>query len=83
MRPRLERLEERVLLSVGSLDPTFGTGGLVLTNANSAVFSLALQPDSKILAGGGVNHTIGAWRYNSAGALDTSFGAIGFSMARR
>src|SRR5439155_26039956 len=79
VRPRLELLEERVLWSVGSLDPTFGTGGLVLTNANSAVFSLALQPDGKILAGGGVNNTIGAWRYNSAGTLDTSFGVNGFA----
>ena len=80
VRLRLEGLEERRLFSVGSLDPTFGTGGLVLTNANnSAVFSLALQPDGKILAGGDVNNNIGAWRYNSDGTLDTSFGANGFA----
>ena len=80
MRPRLELLEERVLWSVGSLDPTFGSGGLVLTSTGgSAVFSLALQPDGKILAGGGVNNTIGAWRYSSAGTLDTSFGVNGFA----
>ena len=43
------------------------------------VFSLALQPDGKIIVGGGFNHTFGTTaknnfvRLTAAGALDTSF----------
>src|SRR5262249_4347621 len=35
-RPRLETLDDRCLLSVGALDPTFGNGGIVTTSVGSA-----------------------------------------------
>ena len=32
LRPRLDALEDRSLLTAGALDPTFGNGGIVLTS---------------------------------------------------
>jgi uncharacterized delta-60 repeat protein len=74
----------------GSLDTTFGSGGLVITSFNSEgafVSALALQPDGKILAAGTkyINFTsddssdtdFGIARYNSDGSLDTTFGIGG------
>jgi hypothetical protein len=68
----------------GSSDNSFGNGGIVQTDfgANSsAISSLAIQLDGKIVAGGclfsgaGVNGGIAfaATRYNSAGILDNTF----------
>lgn len=66
----------------GSLDPTFGSGGQVLTdfsgNPDSAT-SVILQPDGKIVACGGASDNsnvlgFGIARYNTNGSLDTSFG---------
>jgi uncharacterized delta-60 repeat protein len=67
----------------GQLDPSFGTGGTV-TNAigpgNDSAWSLALQPDGKLVAAG--NSWNGASdfalaRYNPDGSLDTSFHGTG------
>ena len=35
-QPRLEKLEDRCLLSGGVLDPTFGSGGTVITDVASS-----------------------------------------------
>src|SRR5215471_15936315 len=54
-RPSLELLESRtVLSSPGSLNPKFGTGGLVTTSfgANEFATTVATQPDGKIVAAG-------------------------------
>src|SRR5205823_1756423 len=54
--PRLERLEDRTLLNAGDLDPTFGTGGKVLTDFVGPIEAVAaaevIQPDGKILVAG-------------------------------
>ncbi|MFO0840986.1 MAG: delta-60 repeat domain-containing protein [Gemmataceae bacterium] len=68
-RLRLEALEGRCLLSAGQLDPTFGSGGVVTTPISSG--DMALQPDGKVLAGGGPFQMT---RYTPAGTLDTTFG---------
>src|SRR5882762_6084938 len=75
-------------LHAGDLDPTFGTGGKVVTdfgegpvNANST----AIQPDGKIIAAGstlptgpfGASDDFALARYNPDGNLDPSFGAGG------
>lgn len=62
----------------GSLDPAFGTAGLVTTaNGASAVAGL-LQPDGRIVAVGQVDpFSIVAARYNADGSLDPSFGIGG------
>jgi uncharacterized delta-60 repeat protein len=73
----------------GPLDPTFGSGGRVTTpfgNDNDYGFTVALQPDGKILMGGTdwgstptpighVNFALA--RYNGDGSLDPSFGVDG------
>jgi uncharacterized delta-60 repeat protein len=72
----------------GSLDPTFGTGGVVTTSLASGgdtAFAIAVQPDGKIVAAGststaahiGHDDDIGLARYNTDGSLDTSFGVGG------
>jgi uncharacterized delta-60 repeat protein len=62
-RPRLEKLDDRCLLSAGALDPTFGSGGIVTnsigptTNWNGAA-AVAIYPnagtanDGEIVAAG-------------------------------
>jgi uncharacterized delta-60 repeat protein len=58
----------------GSLDASFGTGGVVSGDPISFVFDAALQPDGKIVVAGywGLNFALA--RYNPNGTLDTSFG---------
>jgi uncharacterized delta-60 repeat protein len=70
--------------SNGTLDTSFGTGGQVTTNFptpnpnnNVAAFSVALQPDGKIVAAGLAAFDVALARYSSSGALDTSFGTGG------
>lgn len=71
-------------LSNGSLDPSFGTGGLVTTDFSGdadAIEALLLQPDDKIVAlgfatiTGGIDFALA--RYNPDGSLDSSFGMTG------
>lgn len=68
----------------GTLDVTFGTGGLVTTDIGPSgeAFAAALQPDGKIVAAGRVAPAgyccqFALARYDSNGSLDTSFGTGG------
>jgi uncharacterized delta-60 repeat protein len=68
----------------GSLDPTFGNGGLVMTDfgpGDDFARDVALQPDGKIIVAGAGTPTGGydftLARYNSDGSPDMSFGAGG------
>jgi uncharacterized delta-60 repeat protein len=66
----------------GSLDSTFGTGGVVTTalGTSDTASSLALQADGKIVVVGKAtvtNHVIALARYNTNGSLDTSFDTDG------
>ncbi|MBA3351880.1 MAG: hypothetical protein H0U23_05550, partial [Blastocatellia bacterium] len=69
----------------GSLDTTFGVGGKVTTDFNSApntATAVALQPDGKILVGGwvffpGATQDFGLARYNPDGTLDLTFDGDG------
>src|SRR5919202_1972306 len=56
----------------GSLDPSFGTGGVVTLAAGTPNSGLALQADGKILV-----NTGGITRLNANGSVDTSFGSAG------
>ena len=61
--------------SNGSLDDTFGAGGIVITNVSQVDFSynVAVQADGKVL----INGTSGIVRYNANGSIDTSFAVNG------
>jgi uncharacterized delta-60 repeat protein len=65
------------LTSGGSLDPTFGKKGEVLTALSGELDAVVIQPDGKILvAGWGGNNAVLA-RYTTSGSLDSSFGSRG------
>jgi uncharacterized delta-60 repeat protein len=73
------------LNSNGTLDPTFGVGGAAfydIPNENDLGYSVALQPDGKIVMtgthqSGGAQTDLLILRYNSNGVLDTTFGSSG------
>jgi len=69
----------------GSLDPTFGAGGVVTTtfgDYDEWAYGVALQPDGKIVVAGTAQvsdtlpgvYDLALARYHSNGALDTTFG---------
>jgi uncharacterized delta-60 repeat protein len=69
----------------GSLDTTFNADGIITTaiGTNSSVYSISLQSDGKIVAGGESQIGTGAIinfaiaRYNTNGSLDSTFGTTG------
>jgi uncharacterized delta-60 repeat protein len=71
-------------LPTGALDSTFGNKGIALVPfpLASAAFALAIQSNGQIVVGGTTNGAAGASafalaRYNSNGALDSTFGSGG------
>jgi uncharacterized delta-60 repeat protein len=81
----LERLEERTLLSSGGLDPSFGSGGRVISDFGPTGYgaeALVRQPDGKLVVAGSAaqdasgQHFVVA-RYLADGSLDPTFGANG------
>ncbi len=66
--------------SDGTLDPSFGSGGIVHLGSIAPVRELALQADGKILVGGGESGFSVA-RLNPNGSLDSSFGSGGIATA--
>src|SRR5437764_794886 len=66
-----------------SLDPSYGSGGKVITSFgdDASITALALQSDGKAVAVGyntnGGHHNWAIARYNTNGGLDTSFGTNG------
>ena len=69
----------------GSLDATFGNGGVVTSDFGQGLESYALaliiQPDGRIVIAGESSYEFLVARYNSNGALDSSFGGDGFALA--
>jgi uncharacterized delta-60 repeat protein len=70
----------------GTLDNTFGTGGLVTTaigSLNDRIRSMAIQTDGRIVVAGFSNmgtegYEFSLARYNTDGTLDNTFGAGGW-----
>ena len=67
----------------GNLDQTFGNNGKVITHIEnrSIATTLAIQNDGKIILGGASNWHVNLARYNTNGALDTTFGSGGMVIA--
>ena len=66
----------------GTLDASFGSGGVVSTGFGSgdggaAAFGVAIQADGKIVAAGFARKGFAIVRYDADGSLDASFGADG------
>jgi uncharacterized delta-60 repeat protein len=67
----------------GSLDPGFGTAGIVTTaigTGHDLAYCVAIQPDGKIVAAGftaASGNKYALVRYNANGSLDTTFGTGG------
>ncbi|MEL6750483.1 MAG: tandem-95 repeat protein, partial [Pseudomonadota bacterium] len=79
---RFSGSDEHVILRLntdGSLDPSFGTGGVVATGVFGNVAETLVQPDGKIvLVESGLD--FGVTRYNADGSWDTTFGSAGDSL---
>ncbi|HEY9664924.1 MAG TPA: cadherin domain-containing protein, partial [Allocoleopsis sp.] len=61
----------------GSLDPTFGVGGKVITPlgiSENGKVDIILLPTGKIVAAGTIDGDVAIVRYNANGTLDTGFG---------
>lgn len=65
--------------SDGSLDSSFGTGGLVSTDFGDREIgrSVAIKPDGKIVVAGVSGDDFAIASYNNDGSLDSSFGSEG------
>jgi uncharacterized delta-60 repeat protein len=68
----------------GTLDPSFGSGGIVTTTIGpgyDSAYALALLPDGKLVIAGqswtGSHYDVLLARYSPSGALDPSFGSGG------
>src|SRR5688572_22709209 len=67
----------------GSLDPTFGNSGIVITDiapGDEHINAIVIQDDGKIIAAGanyGSTYNFAVARYNADGSLDLSFDADG------
>jgi uncharacterized delta-60 repeat protein len=84
----------RAAAQAGQLDPTFGNGGIAITDFGvqyqqdiAAVGGVAIQTDGKIVVAGGVPANNGKQfpsfavaRYQTNGSLDTSFGTGGITI---
>src|SRR5439155_13188760 len=82
-RPRLEALEDRSVPNAGTLDPSFGTGGMVNFNFSftDRAYASVLQPDGKVVVAGSTSpastKAIALARFLPDGTLDTGFGTGG------
>jgi uncharacterized delta-60 repeat protein len=65
--------------TAGTLDSTFGTGGIVITDFGGTELgrSVVVQADGMIVVAGSIDRDEALVRYNADGSLDTSFGAGG------
>ena len=63
----------------GNLDPTFGTGGRVVSGFGTTdiIYTIAQQKDKKLVVGGYRDLDFAIARYNPDGTLDSSFGTSG------
>ena len=71
----------------GSLDSTFGEGGIVITSLgdlDDVAYSVKVQEDGKIIAGGytdsGNDKDFSIVRYNNDGIIDSTFGINGIEI---
>jgi uncharacterized delta-60 repeat protein len=68
----------------GSLDSTFGNGGIVVEPENNGgpAFGLAIQTDGKIITAAPQQFDLAVTRFNTNGTLDSTFGTGGTSKFR-
>jgi len=67
----------------GTLDTTFGSGGIVTVDNTGGFFALAIESNGKIVAAGESSSTASPFvqvaRFDTNGTLDSSFGTGGFT----
>jgi uncharacterized delta-60 repeat protein len=68
----------------GTLDTTFGTGGIATLFATGAFFAMAIQPNGEIVVAGSAgpgssNSYVELARFQTNGTLDTTFGTGGIT----
>jgi uncharacterized delta-60 repeat protein len=66
----------------GSIDPSFGTGGKVVTGTageNDAAYSIGLNASGQIVIAGTHAGEFAVWRFNANGKADNTFGTMGLA----
>ena len=63
--------------SDGTLDPSFGSGGIARLGGGAPARDVTLQSDGKIVVGGAAGGAFSLVRLNTNGSLDSSFGSGG------
>jgi uncharacterized delta-60 repeat protein len=76
-RALFESLESRQMFSAGTLDPTFGAGGVVAGIPGFMAGASAAQQDGKLILAGAWGQDIAVARVNANGTLDNRFGGTG------
>ena len=61
----------------GTLDPTFGTGGIIEADLIADPRAVAVRADGRIVVAGGFQNELAAVAFTSTGAVDTTFGGNG------
>ena len=70
------------LLPNGSIDPSFGSGGKVVTGTageNDAAYSIGLNASGQIVIAGTHAGEFAVWRFNANGKADNTFGTNGLA----
>lgn len=82
----IEQLESKLLLTVGSLDPSFGTEGVVVDHygeGENSASDIEILPDGDVLVASTIvlngNTDFAVARYNSDGSIDGTFGVNGIA----
>jgi uncharacterized delta-60 repeat protein len=76
-RALFEALELRQMFSAGTLDATFGAGGIVAGIQGFLAGDTAVQRDGKVVVAGAWGQNFAVARLNANGTLDGSFGGTG------
>ncbi|MEO8117167.1 MAG: T9SS type A sorting domain-containing protein, partial [Bacteroidota bacterium] len=69
---------QKLIGQAGTLDQTFGDGGIVINDSFSAANASIIQKDGKIIVvGSSLKNDVLLWRFNTDGTNDESFGING------
>jgi uncharacterized delta-60 repeat protein len=79
LRPVLEPMEDRSLMTAGSLDASFGNGGWIIPPSTATIPTVVQPWNGDIIEAGSASGGFAVYRFNPNGTLDTTFGVGGIA----